>query len=137
VTPGEAEVARRELELAAEALRAAGVLVEIGSLESATSRLYYATFHAARAALATRGFYARTHSGQITLFDRTFGDEPLLGRLLDLRIRADYGRDESATSAETLAALVATAESFVERCRGIVAEALARGPDEPDPPPDL
>ena len=137
MTPGEAEVARAELDRAARALHESKVLVDASSAEGATSRLYYAVFHAARAALAVRGLYAKTHSGQITLFERTFGEAPVLGRLFDLRAKADYGREQYAVSPESLADAILEAEAFLERCRGIVAEALAEGPDEPDPPPDF
>ncbi len=90
----------------------------------------------ARAALAVRGLSAKRHSGQTALFHQTYGPAPILGQLLELRATADYGREELIASPEQLRALVVVAEAFVERCRGIVDEALARGSDEPDPPPD-
>jgi uncharacterized protein (UPF0332 family) len=136
VTPGEAELARRELDLADEALRGARLLLDAGERRGGASRLYYSAFHAARAALAVAGLYAKTHSGQIGLFTATFGPAPLLGSLLELRAEADYGREAFTTSVEELRALCADAEDFLARCRTIVEDALARGPDEPDAPPD-
>jgi uncharacterized protein len=136
VTPGEAELAQRELDVAREALRAARLLVDAAALRDATSRLYYAVFHAARAALLVQSLHAKTHSGQITLFEKTFGATPLLGQLFALRGEADYGREEFTTTADDIRRHLADGEAFVDRCRKIVDEAVARGPDEPDPPPD-
>ncbi len=51
-----------------EALEEAQLLLRAGDRAGAASRMYYAVFHAARAALILQGRYAKTHSGQITLF---------------------------------------------------------------------
>jgi len=136
VTPGEAELGQQELGLADEAMHAASVLLDAGARRAAASQLYYAVFHGARAALVVRGLHTKTHSGQATLFEATFGKAPVLRTLLGLRVEADYGREELNTSVEELRALSADAKLFLERCRTIVEEALAGGPDEPDPPPD-
>jgi uncharacterized protein (UPF0332 family) len=136
VTPGEAKLAKRELELADEALGEASLLLDANAARGAMSRLYYATFHAARAALAVRGVYAKTHSGQISVFGKTFGPATITARLLELRAQADYGREELTESPDELRVLVEEAREFVARCREIVAEALSRGADEPDPLPD-
>jgi uncharacterized protein (UPF0332 family) len=136
VTPGEAELAERELELAEEALRETSVLLEARSLRGSLNRLYYGAFHAARAALTVRGLYAKTHSGQIVLFGQTYGEDPLLGRLLELRLAADYAREALRVTSEDIRGLLEETETFVARCREIVREALREGPDEPDPPPD-
>lgn len=137
MTPGEAQRAHRELEAAEGALREAALLLDAGALQGAASRLYYAVFHAARAALTVRGLYAKTHSGQITLFERTFGAAPILEQLFTLRGRADYALERFEASADDLRARSDEASAFLDRCRAVVEEALARGPDEPDPPPDL
>lgn len=135
MTPGQGDRAAEELRLADQALRAARLLFDAGAREDGASRLYYAVFHAAGAALAVRGRYARTHSGQITLFHELYGPTPLLGQLFKLRAYADYTTEFKATM-EELAGLVDEATTFVERCRAVVVEALAAGPDEADPPPD-
>lgn len=137
MTPGEIEYSQEELLSADEALREAKLLLDADAFAGGASRLYYAAFHAARAALGVRGLHAKTHSGQITLFERTFGVAPILGKLFTLRARADYARTKFMTSAEDMREAAAGASGFIERCREIVREAAARGADEPDPPPDL
>lgn len=136
MTPGQAEEARGELGRAERALAEARMLLSANSLEGAASRLYYAVFHAARAALLVQGRSSRTHSGQIALFTETYGPAPLLGRLLDLRARADYELGELVVSRETIAELVEEAGVFIARSTEMVTEVADRGADEPDPPPD-
>lgn len=137
MTPGEALAAHDELRAADEALQAGRALVELGFLRDAASRLYYAAFHAARAALTSRGVVTKTHSGQQSRFADIFGADPTLGRLLGTRSRADYGHGAFGETGDSLRGLAADAAAFVEKCRGLVAAAQAAGPDEPDPPPDL
>lgn len=86
----------------------------------AASRAYYATFHAAMAALASKGERPKTHAGVRALFGALFvKDGPFevrhsrtLDRLARLRNDADYhvGRDVSADAAREA---VASAEAFV------------------------
>lgn len=135
MTPGQGDRAANELRLARQALRSARLLLDAGAREDAASRLYYAVFHGAGAALNVRGRYAKTHSGQITLFTEEHGPAPILGQLLMLRAYADYSTEFKA-STEALAELIEEAASFVEHCRALVAHALDAGPDEADPPPD-
>lgn len=137
MTPGEAEQARHEIRRAEEALREARVLLDAAAREGVANRVYYAAFHAARAALTVRGLHAKTHSGQISLFEQTFGPAPTLSRLLDLRARADYALEDFAEPVERLEATLAEAQAFLTHCRRIVSEATARDADEPDPPPDV
>lgn len=73
MTPGQRERAESELATAAEALREASALLDLGLSRGAVSRLYYAVFHAARAALVSCGLHAKTHSGQLTRFVATSG----------------------------------------------------------------
>lgn len=136
MTPGEGELAGRELTLARDSLEETLLLLDAGAGRGGASRMYYGVFHAVRAALLVRGKHAKTHSGQIGLFATTFGEAPILGRLLELRAQADYGREELSASPEQLRAFLAEAEALVDRCGEIVEEALALGPDEADPPPD-
>jgi hypothetical protein len=56
---------------------------------------------------------------------------------LELRARADYELGEVTLARETIGRHLADAERFLARCANTVEEASARGPDEPDPPPDL
>lgn len=135
MTPGQGDRAAEELRLADQALRSARLLFDAVAQEDGTSRLYYAVFHAAGAALTVGGRYARTHSGHIALFKQLHGPAPLLDRLFKLRAYADYSTEFKA-SMEELEGLVEEAAAFVERCRALVAEAQVAGPDEADPPPD-
>jgi hypothetical protein len=136
VTPGEIEEAQAELRRAERALAEARLLLGAGSLEGAASRLYYSAFHATRAALLVRGISAKTHSGQIARFTETYGPDPLLGRLLDLRARADYEIGESLLASGTIEQHITDVEQLLARCRETVEQAAADGADEPDPPPD-
>jgi uncharacterized protein (UPF0332 family) len=136
VTPGQIEEAQVELHRAEQALAEARLLLEAASLEGSASRLYYSVFHATRAALLVGGLSAKAHSGQIALFTDTYGPAPLLGRLLDLRARADYEFGESIIARETIEQHLPDAERFLARCTKTVEPAAASGPDEPDPPAD-
>ncbi len=137
MSPGQRDRADRELAAASTALREAAALLDLGLVIGAVSRLYYAVFHAARAALLVRDRHAKTHTGQMTLFHRTFGAEPLLGALLRKRIDADYRPADFDESEPSVRELLEEATAFVDRCRGLVADEVGRGIDDPDPPPDL
>lgn len=137
MTPGEAANARQELEIADDALRIGRLALGEGVLRDATSRLYYAAFHAARATLTIADLHSRTHSGLINLFRRTYGEADLLDTLLDKRARADYSIAEFDSSREDVDEWARDVERFIARCRRIVEDAVTNGPDEPDPPPDL
>lgn len=92
------EYAVEELERANEALSDAAVLRNGGSKCGVVNRLYYACFHAARAALHTKGFDPDTHAGVLTLFgreianqgDATGADGRFLNRMESYRTAADY-----------------------------------------------
>lgn len=135
MTPGQGDRAADEMRLADQALGSAKLLFGARAREDATSRLYYAVFHAAGAALTVAGRYAKTHSGHIGLFKQLYGPADLLDRLFKLRGYADYTTRFDATD-EELASLVEQAATFVERCRAVVSDARTAGPDEADPPPD-
>lgn len=87
------------------ACTSAQALLQLGDVDGATNRAYYAMFDAARAALLTnQGIMpttdgvARTHSGVIAAFGNTFvksGRMPkeigrLLNRAHEVRLLADY-----------------------------------------------
>ena len=113
---------------AEQAAESARVLLDLGDLEGATNRAYYATFHAARAALAAVGVVPdgiKTHSTVIGLFgrhlvqaghlDATHGR--LLNRCQQLRALADY--DVTGLSSETVEAAVNGAAAFVAAVRSL------------------
>lgn len=128
------EYASEELEKATAALSDARVLVEGDATEAAiVNRLYYACFHAARAALYASGEDPNSHRGTIALFGSTLvvdgpatrDDGRFLNRMKDYREQADYGYDE--ISAET-DSLYDRTEAFVDSMSAIVER---RGDDEP------
>lgn len=136
MNPGQRLTAASELDNASNALREASLLLGAGFLHGAISRLYYAVFHAGRAALLARDKHAKTHTGQIAQFAATFGNEPLLGELLTQRINADYTTDKFDLTADDVRTRLDAATAFVDRCRGLVDAEIAKGVDDPDPDPD-
>jgi uncharacterized protein (UPF0332 family)/predicted nucleotidyltransferase len=84
------------------------------------SRAYYAVLHAADAALATKGFVAKSRAGTDTLFgfhfvkpglvDKRFGG--LVGRAAEDRIQADY-KHEIEFTCDDAAHWLARAQEFV------------------------
>jgi uncharacterized protein (UPF0332 family) len=112
------------------------LLLDAGAREGASSRLYYAAFHAVRALLTLQGRHAKTYSGLITLYQRAYGPTPLSGRLFDLQGSADYAREPFTTTVGQIQLLVGETAAFVARSRLAVDGAQATGADEPDPPPD-
>lgn len=104
------EYTAEELERANEALADAAVLRNSGSKRGVVNRLYYACFHAARAALHTKGFDPDTHAGVLTLFgreiveqgDATGADGRFLNRMESYRSAADYEHTRIEKSTEVL-----------------------------------
>lgn len=137
MSPGQRDRAAIELELAANSLLAAAALLDLGLLVDAVSRLYYAVFHASRAVLVTRGRSARTHSGQVTMFNSTVEAAPLLGKLLEYRIDADYRPERFDQTEPQARDLLGEAKTFVDRCRQLVSDEVVKGVDDVDPPADL
>jgi len=121
------------LELAEEMLADALALHKEGRLRSAADRAYYSIFHAAQAALASRGLKApRTHKG----LRSQFGEQLISTGMLE----RDYSRDltkafemrqESTYEAYGLVAgdevsdLIGRAERFLKRIKGFVSEKRA------------
>lgn len=121
------ELIGAELKIAREALRAARLLLDSGLIRDATSRAYYAVFHAAKALLASRRIHAESHSGLKALFGLHFVDKGLVERplgqvlseLMDLREASDYDAwtplDEGAA-----ARCVAQAEQFLTAIESVL-----------------
>jgi uncharacterized protein (UPF0332 family) len=120
-----------ELARSDECLRAAGVLVEAGLLHDAESRLYYAIYHAAVAALLTEGLEPRSHAGVSSLLGLHFiktgrldaDDGRLFARIQKYRVEADDSRDFVITGPALREDLAACA-GFVARIRALVATSL-------------
>lgn len=111
-----------------KAARSAAALLSSGDLDGAANRAYYAMFHAARAALASRniGVKSKRHGALITTFSRHFvkeGPPPAeVGRAIneaqELRHEADYeglplSRDEVAPTVRAAEEFVATIERLL------------------------
>jgi uncharacterized protein (UPF0332 family) len=101
--------------------------LDAGDLDGTANRLYYAMFHAARAALLSIGEPAQGRHGTISAqFGLRFcKDGPLpteLGRAIneaqELRVEGDYGA--GTPDATEVAVYVAKAEQFVAAVKGIV-----------------
>ena len=114
---------RGEVAGAYEALTAAELLLRNSLPRDAVSSAYYATFHAARAALWSRGRNAKTHRGLAALFSRelivTKVIEPeylaIFTQGREQREKADYDRLHFAIAAEQASDIVADARRFVAR----------------------
>lgn len=119
------------LKKADAALASAKRELAAGDLDGTANRLYYAMFHAARAALLSIGEAAQgRHATIIAQFGRRFcKDGPLpteLGRAIneaqELRLEGDYGA--GTPDATEIAAYVAKAEQFVAAVKGVVSGAM-------------
>jgi uncharacterized protein (UPF0332 family) len=119
------------LKKADAALASAKRELAAGDLDGTANRLYYAMFHAARAALLSIGEAAQgRHATIIAQFGRCFcKDGPLpteLGRAIneaqELRLEGDYGA--GTPDATEVAAHVAKAEQFVAAVKGVVSAAM-------------
>jgi len=117
---------------ALEALEAARLLLEAGSLAATINRAYYAAFYAACALLETRGMGSRSHAGLLTMFGREFVVPGLVARkhgralhkLFERRQEADYGAFVDFDR-ETTTELVEAAEAFVADARELLDRLLA------------
>ena len=118
------------MEKADRACASARALLELGDVDGACNRAYYAMFDAARAALLASGAMValdigRTHGGLISAFGHHLiknGSVPremgrLLNRAAEIRLVADYTGDsvEQADAEQ----LVQQAENFVSALRAI------------------
>lgn len=115
-----------ELDGARDALHDARVLIDSGGSDAGViNRLYYATFHAAQAALyslgenpASHGDVRRQFGQHIVLPGRASRDDGrLLGRLYDHRWEADYGGGEPDVE---LGDLYSQVEGFLTRMTELV-----------------
>ena len=74
------ELASYRMERAFEMLIAAEDNLKIGQYKTSLNRLYYAIFHAMRAANITKGFDSSKHSGVIAFFNREYLKENIIDR---------------------------------------------------------
>ena len=124
--------ARRELAIAADALRVARAALELGIVRDALSRAYYAVFHGVRALLLLDGLEPKTHSGVGRLFSDQWvrvGRVPSSWMLVFTRLQAyrsasdysyafDIELGAGAAEVEAAAELLAAMTAIVERATG-------------------
>lgn len=111
-----------ELAEAYEALGDAEATVSEGRLKTATSRAYYAIFHAARAILWSKGLGPKTHKGVAQLFGKELVKTKhvpaeigeILAEARDRRELADYNAMTASFFPEEIKELVRNARRFVE-----------------------
>src|SRR5213595_341774 len=92
------ELPQHHLRAARRKLRAARSLLADGLPEEAAAEAYFSMLSAARAALAKRGRFAKTHRGTWSLFAQFFVQPGLVEkahydaaqRAMELRVAADY-----------------------------------------------
>jgi uncharacterized protein (UPF0332 family) len=116
------EAAKALMAKARESLASAKADLEAGGLNGASSRAYYAMFHAARAALETRGIVTggQRHGAIIGRFGRTFVKggslDPALGRALNktLELRREGDYDLASPDADDVRTAVQNAEALLQ-----------------------
>jgi uncharacterized protein (UPF0332 family) len=116
-----------EVKHAANALRAARALRDMGLGNDALSRLYYAVFHYATALLLTEGVEPTSHKALPGLLGLHFakrgllspGEVAVVGHAWSWRSLADYERHWDADEA-VVAAAFAEVEPLIDRVVGLV-----------------
>lgn len=109
---------------AEKALRSAKLLLKYGELEDATSRAYYAMFHAAKAILFRKGLQAKTHKGTVSLFGEHIVKKGILSeeyadalrKAFDLRQKSDYEL-YAELDEEVVKETIKNAEKFIEKIK--------------------
>jgi uncharacterized protein (UPF0332 family) len=117
------------LSKAKEVFRDGEILCASGSWNSAVNRFYYATFHSARALLASRAREAKSHSALIAIFHEEFVKTDVfdrdcaraLSRGFERRQKSDYS-DLVEASAEHARLARDEAASFVEECERLLGD---------------
>jgi uncharacterized protein (UPF0332 family)/predicted nucleotidyltransferase len=121
------------LSLADEKLLVARELASASHYNDAISRLYYAMFYAARAALLSIGVSIKSHQGALSRFGRFFVKtgwvdarfEALLSRANEDRLRSDY-KPKSRPVREDVEQALRDADAFIAKARELVEEELSK-----------
>lgn len=127
-------LARHRFARAREALAEGERLLATDSPRGAVNRLYYATFYAARALLATKERDTSKHRGVISMFQREFVKTGrvnrdlarVLPRLFEKRQRTDYA-DFADVGLEEASDLHDQARAFVDECERVLERLVAGG----------
>ena len=124
---GPIDVVLHRLDRAQRTLTLAGSLVEMGELEGAVNRSYYACFYAVSALLLQHGMKSRKHRGIRSLFNQHFAKTGMISNdftrtfnsLFDLRQDSDY-RDFVQFEPDDVRRFCSEAKRFVDEIRRIV-----------------
>lgn len=90
------EEAQRHFEQAAECIEDARVLLDNNRLAAAVTRVYYAMFHAATAALLARGIRRSSHHALLAAFGQTLVKTGELDQRFYRDLRAAFQRRQQA-----------------------------------------
>ena len=109
------------LEKARRAIRAAQALLQLGDVDFAAGRAYYAMFYIAEALLSEKGLHSRKHAGVHALFGQEFIKNGLMDAkfhqflldAFDRRLQADYGFD-AILGTEEVAEMIEKAREFLK-----------------------
>ena len=117
------------LEKAISKLESAEYLFNGGYYDDAASRAYYAMYYVARALLALKDIYPKTHSGLISKFGLEFVKDGYLevihgqaiSQAKDIRENADYGVGIEI-SKEEAEDVIENARSFLDKVQKVIKE---------------
>ncbi len=117
----------KELELAQEFLRDAKYLLDKGALRSASSRVYYSMFHAARAILESLGESPKTHKGTISLFGEKVIQTNLMDKVFGSYLTKGFRERQSADydgmilpDSDEITKIIRNAEKFLNEVERII-----------------
>lgn len=123
------KAAEKEIALAKDKLAAAHYLLEGEFFRDAVSRGYYSMYHCAKALLALRDAYPRTHSGVVKEFGLKFIKEEDIEDFYGKSLRfAKEKREKSdydfllEVSREEAEAVIQDAQKFLERIKSAIEE---------------
>ena len=118
------EEVHRHFEQAAECVEDARVLLDNNRLVAAVTRIYYAMFHAATAALLARGVHRNSHHGLLAAFGQNFVKTGELDQRFYRDLRAAFERRQQADyeaileiDRQAAVQLHEQAIDFVDACR--------------------
>jgi len=121
------EFVKKCLDLANEFLRDAKLSLKNGRLRSAVNNAYYAMYHGAQAALSSKGFKPKTHSGLRELFGKEIVLKGLAEKQLGKSLSEAFSMRQASTydvyaefGKEKVEDIVTKAEAFVRKMNELV-----------------
>ena len=120
-------IVNHRLQKAKETFKETKKNIEMELWHTAANRLYYACYYAVTALLIKNGYSAHTHSGVITLLNKHFVVEGIIGkeqsrlygRILELRQKGDYS-DWVIINEENIKPLVEPAEMLIAEIESLI-----------------